>query len=565
MLVGLGVWLTTLIVYSLTKAPTLSFWDCGEFIAAGYILGIPHPPGTPLYILIGRIFSILPLSPDIAVRVNYLSVISSSFTALFGYLAAARILRGWMGENRSILTRVLVYAGSAAGAFFLAFGVTNWNNSVEAEVYGLAMAFMALIFYLTVVYVQSTGTRQAERVMLLVVYLGFLGIAVHMTVFVALLVASLLFIFKGDVDRKTLFSMAVFIAFELYLVFVLSSQPREIPYYIPVAIVLVLYLFYIFSFERIPAGRIPIAAGLLVSILPLLGRGLAAIAGGDSAQLSNQTVATFNGVGLLALGVLVLLSVFSLVRRLLDKSRSKRIPLDRASSLFIVAAGVMVGLLYLPKGYMVFLIVSGLVATVFLVSFRQLINWPVLIAVGGVSLVVLGVKEFFAGMIVAAVLILILGLVPRTPGWKSALMIILCAGAGYSVHVFIPVRSAQQPAINENNPSSSLAATISFLERKQYGSEAMVPRMFKRRAEWENQFGNFQRMGFWHFFHQQYGLTGPRFVILFLLGVFGIWEVIRRRADHGLPFLLLILFCSVGLILYMNFADGTRQDPLTGR
>jgi hypothetical protein len=66
-LVALGVLAVTLIVYLLTKAPTLSFWDCGEFIAAAYTLGVPHPPGSPLYIIVARIFSIIPLFADIAV------------------------------------------------------------------------------------------------------------------------------------------------------------------------------------------------------------------------------------------------------------------------------------------------------------------------------------------------------------------------------------------------------------------------------------------------------------------------------------------------------------------
>ena len=111
---------------------------------------------------------------------------------------------------------------------------------------------------------------------------------------------------------------------------------------------------------------------------------------------------------------------------------------------------------------------------------------------------------------------------------------------GYSAHLYIPIRSAQHPAINENNPSQSLTATINYIERKQYGSMSMTERMFERRSEWENQFGVHSRMGFWGFFSEQYGLSGTRFVIIFLLGIFGIWELIRRRPREGLMLLLLI-------------------------
>jgi len=59
-IVAFFVWLVAVVVYWLTKAPTLSFWDCGEFIAASHVLGVPHPPGTPLYVLFGRLISLIP-------------------------------------------------------------------------------------------------------------------------------------------------------------------------------------------------------------------------------------------------------------------------------------------------------------------------------------------------------------------------------------------------------------------------------------------------------------------------------------------------------------------------
>ena len=67
--------LISFIIYAMTMAPTTSFWDCGEFIATSVIMGVPHPPGTPLYLLVGNFFSQLPIFLDIGARVNFISVI----------------------------------------------------------------------------------------------------------------------------------------------------------------------------------------------------------------------------------------------------------------------------------------------------------------------------------------------------------------------------------------------------------------------------------------------------------------------------------------------------------
>ena len=68
----------TTIIYTMTVAPTVSFWDCGEFIACSFRMAVPHPPGAPLYLLIGRLFTLLPIPVDTALKVNMISVLSCS-------------------------------------------------------------------------------------------------------------------------------------------------------------------------------------------------------------------------------------------------------------------------------------------------------------------------------------------------------------------------------------------------------------------------------------------------------------------------------------------------------
>ena len=93
--------LVSFIVYYDTMAPTVSYWDCGEFIAVSHTLGVPHPPGSPLYLLLGRVASMLPISKDIAFRVNLLSPIVSAFSVLFLYLIIVQLVNNWRGKHKS--------------------------------------------------------------------------------------------------------------------------------------------------------------------------------------------------------------------------------------------------------------------------------------------------------------------------------------------------------------------------------------------------------------------------------------------------------------------------------
>lgn len=566
--VGLGVWLLALVGYVKTMAPTLSFWDCGEFIAVSAILGIPHPPGAPLYVMVGRIFSIVPVFEDISARVNFLSALSSSFTALFCYLTGIRIIRHWFTIILNRFESFVLYGGCAAGALLAAFGITNWNNAVEAEVYGLAMMLFMAIIWLALIYMDNQGTFFSQRVMLLSVYLVFLGISVHMTTFLVMPIVALIFIMKKEAPAFVWFVLASFVLFELYLIFALSSRPGEVPYYVPVLIVLVLYMFFIFSFEQIKALYLASAAGMALSVAPLFADIYKAfsLASGNTNVLSESTMEAMNQLGKWAFVGTIVFAIFLLFKYLGYKSERRAYTHYLHTAAFILTAGVMTGILLLTplKGYNSFLIISVVLVGALAVVIYKYINWSMLIASAGLLLIAIGVMPFVYGISAAAVILVLAGLIFKLPGWKVALLMIVAAVLGFSSHLFIPIRSAHHPAINENNPSSSLKATINYLERKQYGSQSMIKRMFTRRSEWLNQFGNFPRMGFWRIFSEQYAVKGPAFVFPLLIGIFGLWEIVRRGPPRGIAMLLLVIISSVGLVLYMNFADGTRQNEAVG-
>ncbi|NTW48992.1 MAG: DUF2723 domain-containing protein, partial [Chlorobiales bacterium] len=142
------VFLFSEILYLLTMAPTLSFWDCGEFIATAYTLGVPHPPGAPLFLLVGRVFSMIPFFGDIGARVNLVSTIASAATVMLTYLITVRFIilyRGTAPDNWSLSEKISAYASGVIGALALALSDSFWFNAVETEVYSSSIFFTAIV------------------------------------------------------------------------------------------------------------------------------------------------------------------------------------------------------------------------------------------------------------------------------------------------------------------------------------------------------------------------------------------------------------------------------------
>ena len=127
------VFLAAAVVYLITLAPTVPFWDSGEFIAVSYILGVPHPPGTPFYVLLGRIATLIPWA-TVAQRVNAVSAIASAFTVMFTYLCGLKIIRLAQGAERRATDDWIAQVGAVTGALMFAFSDAFWEHSIEAEV-----------------------------------------------------------------------------------------------------------------------------------------------------------------------------------------------------------------------------------------------------------------------------------------------------------------------------------------------------------------------------------------------------------------------------------------------
>jgi Flp pilus assembly protein TadD len=183
-LLALTVFLISFGVYFSTMAPTLSFWDCGELIAASHVLGNPHPPGNPLLLLVWRFFIIVVPFAEIAARTNLLSVLTSALVAVLASLIVLKSMRLVFPQGG--LNKFALYSGALIAGFLVAFSDSHWFSAVETETGGPSMLFVMLITWLSLRWYELRGSQRADRLMLLIGYLAFLGFGVHLFAFIAM-------------------------------------------------------------------------------------------------------------------------------------------------------------------------------------------------------------------------------------------------------------------------------------------------------------------------------------------------------------------------------------------
>ena len=215
LIVGFGVFIVVLGVYLFTLAPTTSFWDCGEFIACSYILGVPHPPGTPLQILIGRIFTMIPISSEIAYRMNFYSALSGALAALFLYLVFVKVIER-LRKPKNRWEKIIQHTFGAATALLASFLFTCWDNSVEAEVYSTSALIMFFCVWVTLIWQENIGKQTNKNLLLLLIYITFLSMGIHL---LPLLVLPGLFVFILLVKPRELLD-AKFFLIALVLIFI---------------------------------------------------------------------------------------------------------------------------------------------------------------------------------------------------------------------------------------------------------------------------------------------------------------------------------------------------------
>ena len=272
-LTGWGVFVFALIVYLSTMAPTASYWDCGEFIACANELEVPHPPGAPFFLLLGRVFAIFAFNDveQIAFMLNLMSVLASSFTVLFTFWITTHLGEKLLERKEKSQTDKLVLMGAGiVGGMACTFASSFWFNAVEAEVYALSSFFTAVVVWLMFKWEERADEPGNERWIILIAYLMGLSIGVHLLNLLTIPALAFIYYFK-----KYDFSWSGFLITGAISVLILGVIQTGI----------ILYTFdFAWAFERffvgtLKPGRVvgetglgmPVGSGVIIFFLLLFG------------------------------------------------------------------------------------------------------------------------------------------------------------------------------------------------------------------------------------------------------------------------------------------------------
>ena len=198
-ILGISTGILSFVVFALTVEPTASYWDCAEYISTSAKLQIGHPPGAPLFQMLGAIFSIFALELNqIAYAVNMMSVLSSALTIVFLFWSISLIGKEILGLTNSLKTdeAIKVFGSSFLGSISFTFTDSFWFNAVEAEVYAMATLILAILFWLGLKWVDDFQNQRADKWLVLISFVVGLSFGVHFMGLLAIPSIGLLYYFK---------------------------------------------------------------------------------------------------------------------------------------------------------------------------------------------------------------------------------------------------------------------------------------------------------------------------------------------------------------------------------
>ena len=210
-------WIITFIactVYIMTAEAGGSLWDCGEFVSSCFKLQIPHPPGAPLFVIMGRVFIVLfGNDPATAAKaVNVMSALASGFTILFLFWTITHFARKIIQKGNEVLTQSQIFtimSAGVVGALAYTFSDSFWYSAVEGEVYALSSFFTALVFWMMLKWEHSADEPGADRWIILIFFMMGLSIGVHLLNLLTIPAIVMIYYYRRYKATK----MGTFIAF----------------------------------------------------------------------------------------------------------------------------------------------------------------------------------------------------------------------------------------------------------------------------------------------------------------------------------------------------------------
>jgi len=199
-ILGWVVFIIALTTYWLTVEPTASFWDAGEYITTASNLEVGHPPGAPLYQILGAFFSIFASGAEnIALTVNLMSVFASAFTILFLFWTITILLQNILSKNEDIKANkaILILGSAAVGSLAFTYTDSFWFSALEAEVYAMASCLMAILFYLGLRWEHDMHTPRGNRWVILIAFVIGLSFGVHFMSLLTIPAIGFLYFFKN--------------------------------------------------------------------------------------------------------------------------------------------------------------------------------------------------------------------------------------------------------------------------------------------------------------------------------------------------------------------------------
>ena len=213
-LVGWLVFAIAAATYLLTLEPTASFWDCGEFIACSYKLLVPHPPGAPTFLLLGRLVSLFSFGDvtKVAPLINALSGLSSALAVLFLFWIITRLASKLVLKTPDFATApaeptggqtLLILSAGVVGALSFAFSDSFWFNAVEGEVYAMSALCTAAVVWLMLKWEAHAAEATSDKWIVLIAYVIGLSIGVHLLNLLALPALGLLYYYRRTAAPTT--------------------------------------------------------------------------------------------------------------------------------------------------------------------------------------------------------------------------------------------------------------------------------------------------------------------------------------------------------------------------